>query len=386
MAEKENRFNFTKAALEGIAPAERRAYVYDTRTRGLAVRIEPTGQKAFYLYRRVNGKPTMLKLGLFPEMSIENARDEISKVNVAIRGGADPAKARRAQRVEMTFSKLFDWYIENHAKPTKKTWYEDEKQNRRYLAALGKRQLSAITKTDIRNLHQHIASEHGPYSANRALSLVRSVFNRALAHDVFDGANPAIGIAMKRERTRDRRLMGDELPRFFTALEAEPNEDIRDYVMISLLTGARQANVLAMRWDEIDQGAKVWRIPETKNGLPQFNPMGEEEIAILARRRAALTSPWVFPGPGKSGHLQEPRKGWERIRTSAGMPDLRLHDLRRTLGSWMADTGAASNIIGKALGHQSQAATAIYARLSLDPVREAKAKAIGALMHARGAE
>jgi integrase len=91
--------------------------------------------------------------------------------------------------------------------------------------------------------------------------------------------------------------------------------------------------------------------------------------------KAAKRLPWVFPGDGPRGHLVEPRKGWERILARAGIENLRIHDLRRSLGSLMADTGASLHIIGKTLSHKRESTTAVYARLMLDPVREAKAKA-----------
>jgi integrase len=102
-------------------------------------------------------------------------------------------------------------------------------------------------------------------------------------------------------------------------------------------------------------------------------------MEILTARKLASDGPWVFPGGGASGHLADPKKAWTRILTEAGIADLRIHDLRRTLGSWQAATGANSYIIGKSLGHRSQQSTAIYARLNLDPVRESVNKATDAM-------
>jgi integrase len=73
--------------------------------------------------------------------------------------------------------------------------------------------------------------------------------------------------------------------------------------------------------------------------------------------------------------MAEPKKAWERILREAGAEDLRIHDLRRTLGSYQAATGANSYIIGKSLGQKSQQSTAIYARLNLDPARDSVNKA-----------
>ena len=93
-------------------------------------------------------------------------------------------------------------------------------------------------------------------------------------------------------------------------------------------------------------------------------------------------SGFVFPGGTRSGHMWNPKKGWRRVLDRAGIADLRIHDLRRSLGSWQAKTGASLAIIGKSLGHKTASATMIYARLDQDPVREAQGRAIGAMLAA----
>lgn len=210
------------------------------------------------------------------------------------------------------------------------------------------------------------------------------MFNKATNEwRIWKGDNPAHGIKKFPEKSRNRFLQADELPRFLQAVEAEPNDTIRDYILISLLTGARKANVLAMRWEEINFERCEWRIPITKNDTPQTVPLIPEAVEILKARLARYDHTiYVFPGIGRTGHLAEPKKGWDRILKSAGITELRIHDLRRTLGSWQACTGASLAIIGKSLNHKSPMATAIYARLDLDPVRASMEKATSAMLAA----
>jgi integrase len=99
-------------------------------------------------------------------------------------------------------------------------------------------------------------------------------------------------------------------------------------------------------------------------------------MEILERRRQMASSVFVFPSHGKTGHLAEPRKGWERVLKSAGLVNVRLHDLRRTMGSYQTIGGASTAIVGKTLGHKHPASTAVYARMTLDPVRDAMEKAV----------
>jgi integrase len=123
---------------------------------------------------------------------------------------------------------------------------------------------------------------------------------------------------------------------------------------------------MAMRWSEIDFKETTWRIQETKNGTPQTVPLTGAVLEILQERRRNTSSFFVFPGPGKTGHLVEPKTAWKRICTAAGISGVRIHDLRRTMGSWQAKTGASLPIIGKSLNHKNASTTSIYARLDLD--------------------
>ena len=173
--------------------------------------------------------------------------------------------------------------------------------------------------------------------------------------------------------------------RFFAALAELPNDTTRDFFTLALLTGARRDNVCSMAWADIDLEGASWRIAKTKNGTPQNVTLSPEAVAILKTRKdAANGSPFVFPGVGKTGHLVEPKTAWERLLKTAGIEGLRIHDLRRTLGSWQARTGASLLVIGKSLNHKTHQATAIYARLDQDPVRQSVNTATAAMMEAAG--
>lgn len=249
---------------------------------------------------------------------------------------------------------------------------------------LSDRRISTIKRADIAFLHSKISTSH-PVTANRVLALISSVFGWAIKAGLWDERNPASSIPRNRERSRDRFLQGDEMPRFFRALAEERNETIRDYILISLFTGARQGNVLTMKWSHIDFTSRIWFIPETKNGTAHMVPLTMEALVILDRRRerATVWEEFVFAASSKPRHLVYPQSGWRRILKRANISGLRLHDLRSTC-SWQAATGASLPIIGKTLNHKSPASTAIYARLSVEPVRKAVEAANAAILRAAG--
>jgi len=364
------RFVFTKTKVESLSfPASGREVYHDAKTTGLILRVTSAGQRSFYFYRKVRGRPVRYLLGVFPTMSVEAARKAFQGVAGKVAQGHDPQAERRAARHEHTVGGLFAHWLD-HAQQHKRTWREDQRQFNVFLKAWAGRWLSSIHKADVQALHVKVGKEHGRYAANRLLALVRAMFNKA--SDIgFTGDNPAVRITKFKEKSRDRFLHGDELPRFFGSLVAE-TDIFRDFFLIGLLTGARRANVQAMRWDDIDLQPGLWRIPgeSAKGGEPIIVPLSPPAIAILRQRQ--LTSngnEWVFASHGKTGHLVEPKSAWKRILDRAGLADLRIHDLRRSLGSWMATGGTSLPIIGKALGHKQLATTMIYSRLQVDPVK-----------------
>ncbi len=377
-----SKLSFTNDRLMKLpVPEKGRAYHYDEKVPGLCICVTHAASRTFYFYRKVDGRPQRNRLGKFPDVSIDAARDAAKEMTGEIAKGRDPAAERRSRRESLTLGGLYDHWIQ-YAKSHKRTWQEDERLYNNFLEKWQNRSLAAIRKQDIRALHTTIGEENGRYAANRVLGLLKAMYNRAVSDLDWGGTNPAEGVTRFREKSRDRFLQPDELPRFFEALDEE-SDLLKDFFLVALFTGARRSNVQAMRWEEIGVDG-VWRIPDTKSGQPVLVPLVPEVTKILqARREKAGGNPWVFPSRGQSGHLVEPKSAWKRIRTAANLPDLRMHDLRRTLGSWQVATGASLPIIGKMLGHgDGSKATAVYARLNLAPVRESANKAVSAMVAA----
>jgi integrase len=400
------RINFTVAALKALPPAPpgKRVTYHDLRLPGFQLRIGPTGKIQFSVFKRTkNGGPERITLGNFPVMSIEQGRTQAFQILNAVAQGLNPAESLREQREEMTLSEAFDWYIDHYAIPQGLKTIDDMRGNfERYLGALPdaptkkhgrqraksagsvnwhNKKLSAIKPAQVAQLRAALAKESGKAAANHALKLLRAIYAQACKAKLFKGENPAAGLGTLKIESRDRFLQKDELPRLFKALAETTDTQLRDYVLLSILTGARKSNVLSMAWADIDFDRRVWRIPDTKNGSPVLVQLPEVAMATLQQRRDN-DSVWVFPGRGKSGHMESPKKGVKSLMDRAGITNLRIHDLRRTLGSWQAITGASLAIIGKSLGHKSVDATLIYARLSADPVRDSVEKATSAILAA----
>lgn len=381
-----NKHNFTKAFIESLETPKtgQRSYYKDSKVHGLEIMVTASGHKSFKVSKKKDGKFIRITLGGYPDLSIELARKKALEAITQLAQGVNPNEEKNQLRKEMVFGDLFALYMDLYSKKFKRSWKYDEREVNKFLGHWFKRKISDIKNQEIRLLHEKVRTNNGLYQANRLLERIKAIYNKAIEWG-YKGENPANNIKKFKEVSRDRFIQPDELPRIFAALKNEENEITRDYIYISLYTGARKANVLAMRWDEINFTTKEWRIPKTKNGEAVTLPLIDEAIKILKERKKqntkmkleSLQQEYVFPSiASASGHLSDPKKAWNRILKEAQIEDLRLHDIRRTLGSYQAITGASLPIIGKSLGHKSSQATQIYSRMNLDPVRQSIEKAV----------
>ena len=173
-------------------------------------------------------------------------------------------------------------------------------------------------------------------------------------------------------------MQEDEFARFFAALDLEADDRVRDFVMLALLTGARKRNLLSMCWSDVNLDRKLWIIAaeESKNGRPQSVALTAPELEILTRRHKSRKTDFVFPGVGSTGHFVEPKRAWKRILKRAGISDFHVHDLRHSMASWMANTGADVSLIKSALNHLDIKTTMnVYVHTVNDAERKARERA-----------
>lgn len=379
-----NRIRFTKAAIAKLpVPTNGRVYWHDSGQAGLTCCVSSAGSRTFYLYKWVSGKPERVPLGRFPDVSIEQARDLARSMIGDIASGKDPLAERRRAREVPTLREAFQVWIDAYAKQHRKSWKADERAFTLYMPRLAARRLNSLRPAEVAIWHNEVGQRHGRYAANRAFQLLRTVYRKAEVLLRYNGPNPCKGIRQFREESRDRFLQADELPRFFTALAQESNIHVQSFFLLCLLTGARESNVRAMRWQDVSFDLRQWRIPQTKAGVPVVIPLSEAAVSTLLKLREISTGDWVFPDRN-GGSMRRQILPWKRLLARAELENLRLHDLRRSLGSWQAISGASLQVIGKSLGHTSLAATSIYARLTNDPVRESVERATARMLEVGG--
>jgi len=346
---------------------------WDDRMPGFGVRVYPSGLKSFVLSYRCQGRKRLMAIGRYGVLTLDMARDKARQALVDSNDGCDPLDQRAKRNNGETIADLAKTYIERHAKIHKRTWIADQRAINKYiLPAWATKKVQNLHRSDVAKLHHNVGRTY-PYTANRLLELISKMCELARIWGFVDdnAINPARGITRFKEQSRDRYITPQELPKLAIAIDNESNLYARYAIWLFLLTGLRKSELLKSRWADVDWNREELTIQDTKNGRPHHLPLSSAALAMLRQLPRQKDNPFIFPGRESGRNLINIDKAWRRIRIEAEVPDVRLHDLRRTVGSWLAQSGNSLHLIGRVLNHQTPSTTQIYARFGTDQVREA---------------
>ncbi len=388
---------------------------------GFGVRIYPSGEKAFVLSYRARGRKRLMVLGRYgADLTLKEARTKAGRQRVRVGENIDPLEEKRAAGRGKAFGDLIADFMEKHVQANR---LKTEKAIRRRLdrnipAAWKRRNADAIETWEIEDLHRKIGADH-PYEANRLLEILRAMYGRAPLWKYLpkDAPNPTKGIKKFKEKKRKRWVTREEVPPLVWAIDEEPNVYVRGALWLYLLTGLRKSELLTAKRADIDWSRAQLRLLDTKSSEEQVAALNEPAMMILRALPKLAKNPYILPGAKEGAHLVNIDKPWRRVRERAttrqwtecaepevmeligqlrdelgrqptygecveaarsrrvdlasGLVDVRLHDLRRTVGSWLSQSAVDLNTIKEALRHASISTTLTYAQLGADPAREA---------------
>jgi integrase len=366
--------------VETVKAKDRREEYRDTDAKGLILRVTPGGIKTWAVIYSHGRKKRRLTLGEFPAIKLAKARELALDAIARVAQGQDPQGQKLAERRgrldALSFSKLADAWLEKHArvklKPTAVIEYErlievDLRQS------IGEMAAGLITKQDvILKVRDKIAGRGARVHADRVVGMVSRIYSWAVDEEYVD-TNPAYKVrkAVAGPSVRDRVLTRKEIGLFWNGLDnAEMSEPLRLIFQLALLTGQRRSEVAGMRKREINHDDKLWTLPgdriengkkihgRTKNRRDHVVPLTEPAIAVVLEAIALSgDSEFVFPSPvcdGRVGHIngEAVSMAMRRNRTKAfGVPDMRTHDLRRTLRTFLGEHGIPDEVADRVLNH-----------------------------------
>ena len=368
--------SLTKRAVDALVFDPAKSNIrWDGSLPGFGCRVFESGAKSFILdYRAATGRKKRLTLGKYGPLTPDEARKRAMRALNAISDGGDPLAEKRAKREAVTVKEAGAIYIERHAKPHKKSWRDDQRRlAAKIYPTLGNRPLASLTREDVLKLHTSIGMA-APYEANRVAALLGTLWNVAEAHGLVpeNAPSPVRKLTKFAERSRDRWVTEEEMPRLMKALRQESDEYVRAYFLLMLLLGTRKQELLSAKWTQVDFNRSEFHVPQNKADRPFVLPLCDEAVTLLKTLPRMLANPHIFPSPVAPGLPMRDVKGqWLRVQKAAALEDVTIHDLRRTCGAWLATHGVSLITIGRILNHAEKGVTDVYARLAESSLRVA---------------
>jgi integrase len=353
------------------------------------VRITAAGVVSFVLSYRIFGRQRNYTIGRWPEWTATAARDEALALKKKIRDGSDPLEEKHQDHSEPTLAILTAEYMASDGESKKRpSSVRNDRQMLKsiILPRLGKMRLKAIAKRDIEKLHS--ALKETPYQGNRVLGLLSAMFNYAIERGMMV-SNPAHRIEKFPEEKRERFLTIEEMQKLREAIEGYPDVSAHNALLLLMLTGSREGEVLKAEWEQFDLARGTWTKParSTKQKKIEHIPLSPAARALLESMQTPGATGPLFPGRSGGARVSLTRP-WRQVCRAAGLVDtvtikgkrgplvryrstLRVHDLRHNFASHLVNKGVSLQIVGKLLGHSQIATTMRYSHLQDAALRDA---------------
>ena len=372
------RKSISKRTVEALS-VETDTMFWDSELPGFGVRVYPSSSKVYIAQTRAKGKSKRVTIGRHGVLTAEQARQRAALVIARVKAGEDPIPAPVTPKPASgpTVTEMAERYLEEHVAVRCKPSTAVQRRfllRKHVLPALGSTPLVTVSREDVADLHYKLRAT--PTTANSAVATLSRIFTFAETCGLLpEGGNPCRFVVKYRERKRERFLSDDEfdrLGRVLTEMQAEGRLSAHAAAALRLLmiTGCRRNEILTLRWTDVDLDAGELRLADAKTGARKVT-LSPPAVKVLTELWPISDNPWVIAGHAPGKRLSNINEHWHRVRTRAGLKDVRLHDLRHSWASRALALGESLPMIGKLLGHSQVETTARYAHLARDSVHEA---------------
>lgn len=342
----------------------------------LEVRSTSPGQGTYYLrYKDAAGKTCHQKLGRTSDTTLAEARKRARTLKAEIQLGADPRGDAKARKAVLTFSEFFDEHYLPFVKPRKRSWKRDEELYRlRIKDAFGSKRLNEISRQQVQTFHTAVLDQGlSPASADHHLKLIRHALNLAVEWEMLDKNPVAKAPLFNVDNKIENYLDADELERLLGVLRTDENRTVCRVAIFLLSTGARLNEALQATWAQIDRDSRVWRIPATNSKSKRVRsvPLNDSALEVLDELDTEGKFDHLFVNRQTGKPYGTIMKVWSRLRKAAGLPHLRIHDLRHQYASFLVNSGRTLYEVQQILGHSDSKVTERYAHLTSKTLQEA---------------
>ena len=331
--------------------------------KGLYAEFRRTGVTFALKWKERSGRTKYVKLGVYGDITLEQARKLASELRAEIALGQDPHAARQRRKNELTFREFAETRFVPHQKVRKKSGGDDERICRKWLIPeFGSKTLSEVTTAGVSALLNRIVTiGRAPATANRVRACGGRLYELAIEWGEAD-TNPVKFVRPHRENNQcERFLTVDEIQRLVTAADAEPDLVGASAIVLLLVTGARAGEALGAKWSDINLVEGIWTLPDPKGGKRVHKPLNQAARDVLVKVQALRQNAFVFPGPQEGQRRKSLRAVWQRLCKKAGISGARIHDLRHTYASLLVSRGVSLFAVQRLLNHSSPTMTQRYA-------------------------
>ena len=351
-------------------PRDKRHEIRDDVVSGLALAIQPTGVRTYFLSRMVRGRRRYANIGSADAMTIPEARREARRL---IASYVEPAKKDSGPRAPgHPMTAFAEEFLDRQAHRWKpRTLQANSRIVRKdILPAFGDFTVDAITVEQVRDWFAAMSDRPG--LANRSMPVLSLMMRMAeLWGYRVHNSNPCRNTRRYRMKPMERFLTADEMARLNAVLTRDEFwcPHIIAIVRLLMLTGCRFGEIASLEWDWIKD--KRIHLPDSKSGPRTVWLSSAARAVIDAIPRYSPDCPYLFPARPPTRPIDNIAFHWDRIRDEAGLPGLRLHDLRHSWASTAAVNGVDMVTIAKLLGHALVETTERYVHLSDQSVADA---------------
>jgi integrase len=342
--------------------------------------VRASGGKTYYQrYTDERGRERQYKIGPADVLTLRQARRKGMQIKALAILGNDPQKERQERRSIPTLRTFIEDRYLPFVQTYKRSWQTDETVLRVHvLPHLGRLFLDEITTQHIIDIVATMqGNDYAPGTIGRVIVILRYLFNLARKWNVLKGnENPAAGIPVPPDVQRNRFLDKSEIERLVEALVRDENQVAAKAILLLLLTGARRNEITHACWEHVNLRSSTLFVPLSKSGKSRYVFLNAAATEVLRSVPRLPTNPYVFPSPITGRPCASLHFPWHRIRTEAGLSDVRLHDLRHTFASVLVNEGKQLYRVQRLLGHANAKATQRYAHLAPEALADA-AEAMG---------
>ena len=369
--------NFVSTGLQ-CSSGKKREEMVDSVVPGLFIEVRAVspGQGTYYYrYKDVNAHTQTKKLGRSTDLTLADARLQAKALRAEVALGANPRAEEKARKLVISFDTFFVEHYLPYVKPRKRSWDRDEELYRlRIKDVFGNKRLNQITRLQIQTFHSSLIAEGlAAATANHHAKLIRHMLNLACEWQMLD-INPASRIHMFEEDNKQERYMNEEqLAKLLEVLRTDSCRSVCLITMFLLATGCRLGEVLSATWSQVDKDKRVFRVLASNSKSKRMRPvpLNQTALDVLSQLDTEKEYNHLFVNKKTKLPYVNIAKVWEKLRVKAGLPHLRLHDLRHQAASNLINSGSSLYIVQQILGHSDPSVTQRYAHLSMKSLNDA---------------